>query len=128
MKIQCPHCGQRYEIDDQYDGFQTECLRCRKSFVITSINVGDEEISGSRQKKDTRGYTLPPIAMLDKADNIYDESPEEIHDLQEAIEQTLASFKLFFSALPPSSWFLAIVISGQSAFRKPKHNGQPSES
>lgn len=96
MKFHCPHCGQHYEIDDQYDGFQTECLHCRKSFVITSINVGGEEISGSRQKRDTRRYALPPIAMLDKADNIYDESPEEIHDLQEAIEQTLASFKLFF--------------------------------
>ena len=51
MKFHCPHCGQHYEIDDQYDDFQTECMRCRKSFVITSINVGDEEISGSRQKK-----------------------------------------------------------------------------
>lgn len=94
MKFHCPHCGQHYETDDQYDGFQTECMRCRKSFVITSINVGGEEISGSRQKRDTRRYALPPIAMLDKADNIYDESPEEIHDLQEAIEQTLASFKI----------------------------------
>lgn len=34
MKTQCPHCSQRYEIDDQYNGQIIECQKCGQEFVI----------------------------------------------------------------------------------------------
>ena len=34
MKTQCPHCGQHYEIDDQYNGQIIECQKCGQEFVI----------------------------------------------------------------------------------------------
>lgn len=33
MKISCPHCGQRYELDDSFAGQSVTCERCWKDFV-----------------------------------------------------------------------------------------------
>lgn len=34
MKTECPYCGQHYEIQDEYNGVQAECIRCKKVFII----------------------------------------------------------------------------------------------
>lgn len=38
MKTQCPHCSQRYEIDDQYNGQIIECQKCGQEFVIEPLS------------------------------------------------------------------------------------------
>lgn len=36
MKINCPHCSARYEIDDHYLGKQLTCPQCQKAFMINA--------------------------------------------------------------------------------------------
>lgn len=33
MIIYCPNCGQKCELDDEYDGAAVECPQCEKEFV-----------------------------------------------------------------------------------------------
>lgn len=37
MKTQCPHCKQRYEIEDNFSGASVECSTCGKSFIVEII-------------------------------------------------------------------------------------------
>lgn len=34
MKIECPHCKQHYEIDEQYNGQVVECTTCKNEFYV----------------------------------------------------------------------------------------------
>ena len=34
MKTECPHCGQHYEVDEEYIGQVVECTNCGKPFAI----------------------------------------------------------------------------------------------
>lgn len=34
MKTECPHCGQHYEVDDEYIGQVVECTTCGKDFTV----------------------------------------------------------------------------------------------
>jgi len=36
MKISCPQCGQKYEVDSSYVGNNVECSECKYSFVVTA--------------------------------------------------------------------------------------------
>lgn len=94
MKASCPQCGQHYEIDDEYNGFQVECLRCKAIFAISPTDSGDPVAPKNEQEKDANGYVLPPISMLNGITNVCVENSNEIHHLQEALEQILAEFKI----------------------------------
>lgn len=37
MKTQCPHCNQRYEVDDEYNGQIIECQNCKQDFFIEPL-------------------------------------------------------------------------------------------
>lgn len=37
MKTECPHCGQHFEIDDQYEGQAVECSTCNREFIVAKI-------------------------------------------------------------------------------------------
>lgn len=39
MKIECPHCEQHYEIDDEYIGQIIECQKCKQEFVAEPLPV-----------------------------------------------------------------------------------------
>ena len=34
MKTECPHCGQHYEVDEEYIGQVVECTTCGKEFAV----------------------------------------------------------------------------------------------
>jgi len=36
MKISCPLCGQKYEVDSSYMGNNVECSECKHSFAVTA--------------------------------------------------------------------------------------------
>lgn len=41
MDIVCPKCGQRYELDKQYEGQKVECQVCKTEFIAKeSLNSG----------------------------------------------------------------------------------------
>lgn len=58
MKLHCPHCQQKYEIPDEYNGKSVECSICNKEFVASPKN-NDQEISSSH----------PPIQSTRKNTN-----------------------------------------------------------
>ena len=34
MKTECPHCGQHYEVDQEYVDQIVECISCHQEFVV----------------------------------------------------------------------------------------------
>lgn len=39
MKILCPHCAVKYEVDNQYVGQQINCPDCKNSFEVVNSNL-----------------------------------------------------------------------------------------
>lgn len=37
MRMNCPHCGQKYDVDDEYAGKEAECSACGKVFTVTAL-------------------------------------------------------------------------------------------
>lgn len=47
MKTECPHCGQHYEIDDQYEGQAVECSKCNREFVVERRNTTSDMLKSA---------------------------------------------------------------------------------
>ena len=39
MRLRCPHCRQKYEIDEQFAGQEIECVSCGKLFRLPAAKV-----------------------------------------------------------------------------------------
>lgn len=50
MKIECPHCGQHYEVDEEYIGQIANCISCNQEFVIEKIRP-DDDIQEKKEKQ-----------------------------------------------------------------------------
>ena len=37
MKTQCSHCGQKFEVENSYNGAEIDCTTCGKKFVIKPL-------------------------------------------------------------------------------------------
>ena len=37
MKTECPHCGQHYEVEENFAGQNVECSQCGKEFEVRAI-------------------------------------------------------------------------------------------
>lgn len=42
MKTTCPHCGQRYDVDDKAAGYEVTCPKCGRSFLVGNQIENDE--------------------------------------------------------------------------------------
>ena len=36
MKTECPHCGQHYEVEENFAGQNVECSKCGKAFTVSA--------------------------------------------------------------------------------------------
>ena len=36
MKTECPHCGQHYEVEENFAGQNVECSQCGKAFTVSA--------------------------------------------------------------------------------------------
>ena len=65
MKTECPHCGQHYEVDEEYLDQIVNCQSCGEDFVVEAIHGGEN--APERIDHDQTGMTSISVA----ADNHY---------------------------------------------------------
>ena len=51
MKFVCPHCQQKYELDESYDGQIAQCTRCQKDFTLTAAKGNDSTPLATNEEK-----------------------------------------------------------------------------
>lgn len=63
MKIECPHCGQHYEVDEEYIGQIAKCISCNQEFVIEKISsdVAIQENFAQRQPAENRAIVKESV-------------------------------------------------------------------
>lgn len=73
MKIECPHCGQHYEVDEEYIGQIANCISCNQEFVIEMIRP-DDDIQEKKEKQSTgtstENRTIEKESVINKPENI----------------------------------------------------------
>lgn len=87
MKIRCPHCGQKYEVEDDLSGESVECQVCKKNFMIS---LTDAELI-QRQKE-----------RIVELESMISFQEQEISMLKQALAETqkeLSQAKINISAL-----------------------------
>ncbi len=57
MKIQCPSCGMKYDVDDNSAGRKAQCCRCGERFVLPLLDSTSEEKLSNPEIKH------PPISI-----------------------------------------------------------------
>ena len=50
IKISCPHCGQGYDCDDEFNGETITCQKCSKEFDISNQKPVHTQESKEQQK------------------------------------------------------------------------------
>lgn len=50
IKISCPHCGQGYDCDDEFNGETITCQKCSKEFEISNQKPVHTQESKEQQK------------------------------------------------------------------------------
>lgn len=51
MKTECPHCNQRYDIDDEAAGHEVTCQKCGQSFVVSDSAASKENDLSNYQER-----------------------------------------------------------------------------
>lgn len=86
MKTECLHCGQHYEIDDEYSGCMIQCLRCKGIFLIMPRRESshcnfDDDITGYEFLATLDFQTCLVCGLLDrKRYKSYEDVPKCIHE------------------------------------------------
>lgn len=69
MKTECPHCGQHYEVDEEYIGQIANCIICKQEFVIEMIRP-DNAIQEKKEKQpittSTENSTIEKESVINK--------------------------------------------------------------
>lgn len=67
IKISCPHCGQGYDCDDEFNGETITCQKCSKKFKILSKDkpIYTQE-PPKEQSKNTEQQPQPPAEQEQK--------------------------------------------------------------
>lgn len=66
IKISCPHCGQGYDCDDEFNGETITCQKCSKEFEISNQkNIQNPELP-KEQPKNTEQHTQTPAEQEQK--------------------------------------------------------------
>lgn len=68
--MECPHCGQHYEVDEEYIGQIANCISCNQEFVIEMIRPDDDiqEIFAKKQpvETSTENHTISKESVINK--------------------------------------------------------------
>lgn len=72
MKILCPHCEQKYEVDDQFLGITVQCHSCKQDFaladnyhpVLTELSDDQDELQTKNPFTKGRLLVFAVVAML----------------------------------------------------------------
>ncbi len=59
MRMRCPHCGQKYEIDDDLTGQELECSACGKTFTAVQSSPPAALVSSPELKPKTAPMPEP---------------------------------------------------------------------
>ena len=62
IKISCPHCGQGYDCDDEFNGRTITCKKCSKEFKI----LNQKNIQNPEPPKSAEQHTQPPAEQEQK--------------------------------------------------------------
>jgi len=54
MTAECPHCGTKYEVENNLYGRVVKCTECSKSFVVGQAS------KGSKTNSNAYGFPIPP--------------------------------------------------------------------
>ena len=70
MKTECPHCGQHYEVDEEYIGQIAKCISCNQEFVIEKISSDVAVQENFAQKQPAENRTISKESVINKPKNI----------------------------------------------------------
>jgi predicted Zn finger-like uncharacterized protein len=70
MKTECPHCGQHYEVDEEYIGQIAKCISCNQEFVIEKISsdvaIQENFVQKQPTETSTENNTIEKESVINK--------------------------------------------------------------
>ena len=66
MRTECPHCGQHYEVDKEYENQIVECISCGQEFVVEIQPEQGSAVAPPRTSSGARTNCLYPSSNASK--------------------------------------------------------------
>lgn len=73
MKTQCPHCNQKYDVSDDFNGQVVECSHCKQEFFVETYQEELDPVLIATKQKREKNYKVilvEGISELEKRLNI----------------------------------------------------------
>lgn len=87
VRIHCPFCDQKYDLDDFKEGVEVECASCAQKFTLEMSLIGTTGETGGADV----GKTVAPVSAAPRPPQKADEKPggeERKPDAQPSKEKT----------------------------------------
>ena len=120
MKVQCPHCPQRYELLEVHFGKMLTCQSCGKEFLIMHLNT-DRQGYEYTPPPETGSVVEPPEAASAVAPNADTQGTSEKEQMDNSVAQSLNSIgdTIFFLTVALCAigaligCFVILILTGQ---------------